>query len=116
MRDIGDGSWGDVGFDDLGIFGVIILALIAVVVVAFLALILLNVVAIALELLIVVVLLIAGVIGRVVFRRPWTVFAKSGADVHSTPVVGWRASGRAIEDVAGRIASGQLQPPPRDRG
>lgn len=116
LRDIGDGSWGDIGFDDLGIFGAIVLALVALVVVAFLALILLNVVAIALELLILVVLLIAGVIGRVAFRRPWMVFAQSGSDVSQRPVVGWRASRRAIEQLADQIASGRLQPPPRDRG
>jgi hypothetical protein len=115
MRDIGDGSWADFGGDDLGVFGAIVLGLIALAVVAFLALVLLNVVAIALELLIVVVLLIAGVTGRVVFRRPWTVFAKSGPDVHQRPVVGWRASRRAIDQVAEQIASGRLQPPPRDR-
>ena len=114
MRDMGDGSWADFG-DDLGIIGAIVLAVVALVLIAFLALVLLNVVALAIELLIIAILVIGGIVGRVVFRRPWIVVAKSGDDVHQTPVVGWRASGRMIDDVAGRIASGQLQPPPGDR-
>ena len=115
MRDMGDGSWVDFGGDDLGIIGAIVLALVALVVIAFLALVLLNVVALAIELLIIVILLLGG------HRRPGRVPAALDRRrpirrrVHQTPVVGWRASGRMIDDVAGRIASGQLQPAPGDR-
>jgi hypothetical protein len=102
--------------DDLGVLGAILLAAVALVVAIVLALLLFNVVAIAIELLILIVLLVAGVVGRVVFRRPWTVFAKSGSTLHTRPVVGWRASGRAIDELAERIASGaELEPAPGDR-
>ena len=69
---MGDGSWAEFG-DDLGIIGAIVLALVALVVIAFLALVLLNVVALAIELLIIAILVIGGIVGRVVFRRPWIV-------------------------------------------
>jgi hypothetical protein len=116
MRDTGDGSWVDFGGDDLGIVGAIVLAVIAVVVIAFLALILLNVVALAIELIIIVVLLLGGIVGRVVFRRPWTIYAKTAGHEWQQRVVGWRASGRAIDAAASRIASGaELEPAPGDR-
>ena len=53
------------------------IAILALIIFVVLAILLLNVVALAIEVFIVVVLLIAGVIGRVVFRRPWTVYART---------------------------------------
>ena len=68
----------DGGLDDLGVFGMIIAAIVLVIVGIFLALVLFNVIAIALELLIVILLLLAGVFSRVVLRRPWVVQASTG--------------------------------------
>lgn len=58
------------------------------------------------EFLFVVLLALAGFIGRVLFRRPWTVDAVSPGGAHDTwSVVGWRASGHARQFVAERIAA-----------
>jgi hypothetical protein len=115
LRDMPDGSIGDLG-DDLGILGAILIAILAVIIFVALAFLLLNVVALAIELFIIVVLLIAGVVGRVVFRRPWTVYARTEGQLWHSSVKGWRASGRALDDVAERIRSGaELQPAPGDR-
>jgi hypothetical protein len=56
------------------------------------------------ELLVIVVLALAGLIGRVLFRRPWTVDAVSPDGAHHRwSVVGWNASGQARSYVARRI-------------
>src|SRR4051794_27665018 len=112
VGDIGAPDWIPDFADDLGIIGTIILAVFAAIVAIVLVLVLLNVLAIALELTLVVVLLVWGVVARVVFRRPWTVFAASGSTVYTRSIVGWRASGREIENMAARLRSGlQLEPP-----
>jgi hypothetical protein len=96
--------------DDLGVIGVIILVFFAIIVGLVLVLVLFNVFAIAIELLILVLLLLWGVVARVVFRRPWTVFAKSGSTLYTRQIVGWRASGRAINEIDQDLRSGvQLQ-------
>ena len=116
VRDIGDGSLPDFGADDLGAIAVVIAAVIAVVVAVFLALMLFNVFAIAIELLLLVLVALAGVIGRVVFRRPWIVTAKAGSTRLEWPVVGYFNSRRRIEEIAGQLALGtQLEPAPSDR-
>ncbi len=58
------------------------------------------------ELLIVLVLAVAGLVGRVLFRRPWTVDAVSPNGEHTMwSVVGWGASGSARQFIADRLAS-----------
>lgn len=53
------------------------------------------------------VLLIVGlsVVGRILFRRPWTVEARLAGtnEVHEWAVVGWRASGELVKSVAERL-------------
>ncbi|MDA0178934.1 hypothetical protein OJ997_01405 [Solirubrobacter phytolaccae] len=95
--------------DDLGVIGIILAVIALIVGLLFLVLVLFNVVVIAIELTIVLTLCGAGVFSRVVLRKPWTVFAKSGNARIERQVVGWRASKREIEDVAGALASG-LEP------
>ena len=58
------------------------------------------------ELLLVLLLTLAGLIGRLLFRRPWTVDAV-GPDGERVewPVVGWRRSGAARQFIADRIAA-----------
>jgi hypothetical protein len=103
----------DMDFDDLGIVGAIFVAILGVIVAIFLALLLFNVIALAIELVIFIVLLIAGVAGRVLFRKPWGVFAVT-RDAHAYgEVVGWRASRDWLRDAETRIASG-LEPAPGD--
>jgi hypothetical protein len=102
------------GLDDLGIVGTILLAILAVVVAVFLALVLFNVIAIAIELTLVIVLLVAGIVGRVVFRRPWQVVARSGDASFSWRVVGWLRSRRVIADVGAQLAAGAREPRPAE--
>ena len=87
------------------------------------------IVAIALELVILALIFMASLAGRILFRKPWTVFARSDTPgpprVHEGQVVGWRNSGRLIDEVlealrrggelpAGSITSGPpVQPLPR---
>ena len=94
-------------FDDLG--GVVIgIALVAIVFV--LLFVLFPVVAIALELLLVIVLFIAGLFARIVLRRPWHVLARTGEAAYRWPVKGWRASGDRVEQVADSLAAGSMPP------
>jgi hypothetical protein len=58
------------------------------------------------ELLVIVLLAAGGVVGRVLFRRPWTVDAVDPTGAHHTwSVVGWRASGAARQLIADRVAA-----------
>ena len=105
----GDGL--DLGGDDLGIFGAILLAIVGIFVAIVLVLVLFNVVAIAIELMLFITLAIAGLIGRVVFRRPWIVFARSGDVRLEYPVVGYFNSRRTLQELEGRLSiGGQLEP------
>ena len=61
------------------------------------------------ELLFIVLLTLVGVVGRVLFRRPWTVDAVGPHGAHLTwAVVGWKASAAARGYVADRIAAGTV--------
>ena len=58
------------------------------------------------ELLFIVVLAVAGIVGRVLFRRPWTVDAIDPAGArHAWSIVGWRSSRDARRFIADRIAA-----------
>jgi hypothetical protein len=63
------------------------------------------------ELLFLVLLIVAGIVGRVLFRRPWWVDAAAPGGAHfEWSVVGWRRSGRAVQLVADRLAAGDNLP------
>jgi hypothetical protein len=102
----GDAMFDGFMFDDL--WGVLLGILLVVVV-----LVLFNVLAIAVELLFVLVVLVAGVFGRVVLRRPWVVEARAGGESHEFPVVGWRASEAKIDEISMRLGSGAELDAPR---
>jgi hypothetical protein len=108
----------DLPFPDLGdaddIFGAILLVVFAVIAAVFLALLLFNVFVLAIEITILVLGLLIGLFSRVVLRKPWTVFAKSGDELIERHVVGWRGSKREISDLAGALTSG-LEPARLDR-
>lgn len=64
-----------------------------------------------LDVVVVVLLTLLGVMARVVFRRPWQVEAVGPDRVrHTWRVAGWRASGEAVDDIAGRLGHGQPLP------
>jgi hypothetical protein len=62
------------------------------------------------ELLVLVLLAVAGIVGRVLFRRPWTIDAVGPDGTYQRwGVVGWRASGAAQRFVAQTlVATGEL--------
>ena len=101
----------DFGGDDIGIFAAIFLAIAAVILTFFLALLLFNVVALAIELSIVIIVALVGLISRVIFRRPWIVFAKSGDQTIEYPVVGYLNSGQRIDELKEALSSGAQLPP-----
>ena len=109
-RSGGGGSWHDLGDDILVgiavIVGVIVFGLLFWWLLLPLLLLVLDAVA-------VVVLLVAGIAGRVLFRRPWTVQASGGPGAArvAARVVGWRASLRARDEMADRLRAGD---PPAD--
>jgi hypothetical protein len=106
----------DGGFlDDLGVVGAIIAAILLVILAVFVALLLFNVIALTIELLLVLVLFVGGLVGRVVFRRPWTIYAQTKTASITRGVVGWRASRRELDDLAARVRSGlELEGAPGD--
>jgi hypothetical protein len=104
---------GELPFPDFGdaddILGAILLVVFAVIAAIFLALLLFNVVVLAIEITILLLGLIIGLFSRVVLRKPWTVFVKSGPRTVERHVVGWRASRRLIDELAGDVESGRFQ-------
>ncbi len=60
-----------------------------------------------LELLFLALLIAVALVARVAFRRPWAVQAQADDGTsHWWRVVGWRASGRKIEEVAQHLEAG----------
>jgi hypothetical protein len=109
-----DGSWLDglwlpdfdfAGFDDSPA------AAIAIAIGALLLfLVLLPLIGIALELIVLLVLLWSGIVGRVVFGRPWIVVATDLDDPARSAAIavkGWRRSGRAVAEIATAIRAGE---------
>jgi hypothetical protein len=67
----------------------------------------------ALDVLIVLLLGTLGVVGRLLFRRPWVVEARPAVGGHAVGwrVVGWRASGEQLDRVVEHLlATGALPP------
>jgi hypothetical protein len=70
-------------------------------------LILLPLIGVALELIVLLVLVWSGIVGRVFFRRPWVVAAIDLDDPERSAafaVKGWRRSGEAVEQLAREIS------------
>ena len=80
----------------LVVVGVILLLTIALPIVIF-----------AVEVVILAVLAAAGLVGRVILRRPWTVVARSDrGEVRQWRVKGWGEARAAVDDVAREIGAG----------
>ncbi len=106
--DGGDGTWLELGgFDDafgigLALIGIVLLVLLFTTVVV-------PVIALTIELMVLIALLAGGLVGRLVFRKPWTVRARrEGEDRelrwHAT---GFRRSGRMRDEIAAKLAQGR---------
>lgn len=64
-----------------------------------------------LEAVVVVILLVAGIVARVLFRRPWTVVAAGEAGLRlSVGVHGWRRALEVRDEVAERLRAGHPDP------
>jgi len=62
----------------------------------------------AVDLVFVVIVAVAGVVGRVLFRRPWTIEARAAdGRQQEVRVVGWRKGGAVIDDLAAEIRHGR---------
>ena len=101
--DLGDvpdpGCGGDVG-EGIVVFLVLIVVVVFLVLVGIPFLIALG------ELLLLLVLVVAGLVGKLVFRRPWTIDAAGPEGAHHEwDVVGWRPSRAARAFVAERLAA-----------
>lgn len=103
--DLGVGPGDFFSFDDAGAGIVIGLAL--VVLVGFVLLVVFPIVALTIELVLLLVLFVAGLVGRIVFKRPWHVIARSDAQELRWPVQGWRESGERVDAVADALAAGR---------
>ena len=115
------GAWADLfdfGLDDSPL-AAIAAALLAVAVIVALFTAIWPLIALTIELVIIVVLLVAGIVGRVLFRRPWTVEARSQRLAARWQVSGWRASSELVEQISSRIAAGEdprrIEPSLRDQ-
>ncbi len=63
------------------------------------------------DLLILAVVALLGVVGKVVFRRPWVVEAVTDRGKrHEWRVVGWRRSGERCRQIAGQLEAGVIPP------
>lgn len=91
------------GIDDLGA-AILILAAVVVVAIVVVPLLLFGI-----ELIVLGLLVAVGVVGRTLLGRPWVVQAvpaADGTDPLTWRVVGWRRSGRLIEEVATSLEAG----------
>lgn len=113
-RELGPDNVGDTGwfFDEPG---GILAALAAAAVLLLVLFVAFPIVAIAVELVVVAVVLLGAVAGRVILRRPWTIYAVSELaepiQEHTWRVVGWRRSRRLIDQVAESLERGHEPPP-----
>jgi hypothetical protein len=65
---------------------------------------------IVLDVFVVLILLVLSIVGRLLFRRPWTVEATvEGREKVTAQVVGWRAALRRRDEIADSLRHG-LQP------
>jgi hypothetical protein len=113
-RGNGGGDWfPDFGFDEAFAFVLVILA--AIVVIFLLTTVVFPIIVLGLELMIVLVLLLGGLAGRFLFRKPWTIRARSGDGRElSWHASGWRRSGRVRDDAAAALALGHTDVRPSE--
>jgi hypothetical protein len=67
------------------------------------------------ELVLIGLVLVGAVVGRVLFRRPWTIEAIAPTGERSTwAVTGWRRSAKAVRNVADRVRVAGEAPLPEE--
>jgi hypothetical protein len=119
----GDSAWGWLELADgiaafEGSIGGFIGMLIVIALITIGVALLLPAVVLLVELILVVVLVGAGVLVRVLFRRPWLIDAEvqgpEGQDRLTWAVVGYRRSSEAVEEIADQLRRGVFTPVVRD--
>ena len=116
LPDGGDASWLDhlLDFGDFSLGGLLVGLALAILTVLLLAVVW-PLVALAIEVVIAIVAFLVALAGHLFLRRPWRIVAHTRDSIHSTlawHVVGWRASGAVIDEVADALAAGRSEPTP----
>jgi hypothetical protein len=111
----GGGDWFDLGDAD-GILAVLVVIGVVLLAVLFFTTVVIPVVVFTIELIVLIVLFFAGLAGRLLFRKPWTVRARTdGRTLHRWQIVGFRSSGEFRDEVAAALSSGRVLPVRRPR-
>jgi hypothetical protein len=100
----------DIGVGDAdGLLGAIVAVVVIVILAAFVAFYLLPLAILLVEVLIFVVLAAAGIAGRLLLRRPWTLEAEAldGGPKMMWSVAGWRDSRDALDEIATAVERGR---------
>lgn len=91
---------------------VVAIALLVVVLVFVALVVVLPLLFVLVDLAILAVLALAGIVGKVVFRRPWVVEAVTDRGKrHEWRVAGWRRSGERCHEIARSLEAGVIPPP-----
>jgi hypothetical protein len=117
-RDGGEGWLGDFSFGDVsdGLAIALALVLLAIVVILITSVVF-PLLVLGAELLVIAALFVAGVTGRLVFRKPWTVRARSDRGRELTwSARGFRRSGRVRDEAAAALAHGHQDIRPIEAG
>jgi hypothetical protein len=109
----GDSPWWQLDGADDAVSLMLVLAAIALVVLIFTT-VLVPVIAMTVELVLFVVLFLAGLAGRLLFRRPWTVRATDGRRELAWQAVGFQRSGRVRDEAAQALAAGRTDVRPAE--
>jgi hypothetical protein len=105
------GSWLDLGDADEFVVVLVVIG-VAILAVLFFTTVVIPLVAFTIELILLIVVFFAGLAGRLLFRRPWTVRARAKDEAtHRWQVVGFRNSGELRDEVAAALSSGRALPP-----
>lgn len=102
------------GDDPLSFLLLFILSVVLWVVLTLVFAVVVAVIALVVEAVVAALVLVVAAAGRVVLRRPWTVVARCVKGLprrHTWAIVGWRASGKMVDDVARSLAEGTALPP-----
>lgn len=100
--------------DAEGLLVGIVVAIVLVVVGLLLIFVVIPLLVALVDLLILLLLALLGILGRIVFRRPWTIEARADdGTIRTWKVVGWRASRDHRDEIAQLLAAG-ITPPPDD--
>lgn len=106
------GGGGALSWVSLAEIDVVAIALLVLVVALVALVIVLPVLFVLLDVAILAVLAVAGIVAKVLFRRPWVVEAVTDRGKrHEWRVVGWRRSGERCQEIARSLEAGVIPPP-----